>query len=453
MHSSIYGKHYLKSDRQIHSALTALILYVYAVMILLFPAGPSPEKWALVNVAHNDKRGSAQRLSEKRIKIKQATARASSVSKTSDHSSQDRVRALEKQLRAAEQDTRRCEQLLQETDRELAAQGRELATKKRQLTEANHRCVDTERQLREAQQTVLDANRREADLCAQITVLSTELEGKTKELAAHNTVVWRIPANKVITGRRIGKGGWGEVLEGTVRVAIKRLHEEIAIPIHIEKMEREMRLLAEVRHPNLVQFIGAIFDEQNQANRSPPLIVTELLDINLRQAYETNQLVPLNRLSIFIDIALALDYLHKRYDPIIHRDVSAPNVLLQRMPNHQWKGKVSDLGSANFVQHARTMGEGAIVYSPPEVIPQAFDLLTPPLRQSVKIDVYSYGIVLCEVTASRFPSAEHYRDMMHQIQRERPAVYELIVRCTKRDPSDRLSMADVLVELNKIVPF
>ncbi len=73
-----------------------------------------------------------------------------------------------------------------------------------------------------------------------------ELEGKTKELAAHNTEVWRIPANRVIIGNKIGNGGWGEVLEGTVSVAVKRLHKEIAYPIHIEKMEREMKLLAEV---------------------------------------------------------------------------------------------------------------------------------------------------------------------------------------------------------------
>ncbi len=139
-----------------------------------------------MDVAHNDTRGSAQRLGEKRIKIKQATARASSVSKTNDHSSQDRVRALEQQLRAAEQGEqdaqRRCEQLLQEKDREL--------------TEANHRCADMERLLREAQLTVQEANRRETDLCAQITALRSELEGKTKELAAHNTEVWRIPTNK-----------------------------------------------------------------------------------------------------------------------------------------------------------------------------------------------------------------------------------------------------------------
>ncbi len=145
-----------------------------------------------------------------------------------------------------------------------------------------------------------------------------------------------------------------------------------------------------------------------------------------------------------------MDYLHQRYEPIIHRDVSAPNVLLQRMPNHQWKGKVSDLGSANFLQQAHTAGEGAIVYSPPEVIPQPF---AKPLPQTVKIDVYSYGIVLCEVTASRFPSAQNYPEMIQQVETKHPAVYELIVHCIKRDPTDRPNMAEVLVELNKITPF
>ena len=429
--------------------------------------GPPTEKWALVDVAHNNTRGSSQRLREKREKIRQATHRPSSES--------DRVRALEQQLRAAEQRAQDTEQREQVTQRLLG--------------EANHRCEDAERRLaesedrlREALQTsqvteqrAVDAERRVQELVtengrlqgdlqrserrAQLaeqqledTVrqkqdIERELEGKTKELAAHNTEVWRIPSSKVVTTRTIGTGGWGEVLEGTVRVAVKRLHIAILNQRNLERLQREMRLLAEVRHPNLVQFIGAVFD------RSPPLIVTELLDMNLRQAYEQNRLGPGDRLSIFIDVAKALDYLHQRYEPIIHRDVSAPNVLLQRMPNNQWKGKVSDLGSANFLQNAQTMGEGAIVYSPPEVIPQAYALDTEPPPQTGKIDVYSYGIVLCEVTASRFPSQENFRAMFQQVQRERPQVYELIVECTKRDPSDRPSMAEVILELSKMRPF
>ena len=401
--------------------------------------GPPTEKWALVDVAHNNTRGSSQRLREKREKIRQATHRPSSES--------DRVRALEQQLRAAEQRAQDAEQREQVTQRLLG--------------EANHRCEDAERRLvesedrlrealqtsQETEQRAVEAERRVQELVTENGRLQGELEGKTKELAAHNTEVWRIPSSKVVTMRTIGTGGWGEVLEGTVRVAIKRLHIAILNQRNLERLQREMRLLAEVRHPNLVQFIGAVFD------RSPPLIVTELLDMNLRQAYEQNRLGPGDRLSIFIDVAKALDYLHQRYEPIIHRDVSAPNVLLQRMPNNQWKGKVSDLGSANFLQNAQTMGEGAIVYSPPEVIPQAFDPLVEPPKQTVKIDVYSYGIVLCEVCTSRFPKAEDYRNMILQVQRERPQVYELIVECTKRDPSDRPSMAEVILELSKMRPF
>ncbi len=110
-------------------------------------AGPSAGKWALVDVAHNDTRGSAQRLSEKRIR--QATARASSVSETSDHSSQDRVRALEQQLRAAEQrehDTQRRHQL------QLEEKDRELATKDLELIDANHRHGDAEERAQLAEQ-------------------------------------------------------------------------------------------------------------------------------------------------------------------------------------------------------------------------------------------------------------------------------------------------------------
>ena len=424
--------------------------------------GPPTEKWALVDVAHNNTRGSSQRLREKREKIRQATHRPSSES--------DRVRALEQQLRAAEQRAQDAEQREQVTQRLLG--------------EANHRCEDAERRLaesedrlREALQTSQETEQRAVDAERRVQVLITEngrlqgdlqrsergaqlaeqqlvdtvrqkqdiereLEGKTKELAAHNTEVWRIPSSKVVTSRTIGTGGWGEVLEGTVRVAVKRLHIAILNQRNLERLQREMRLLAEVRHPNLVQFIGAVFD------RSPPLIVTELLDLNLRQAYEQNRLGPGDRLSIFIDVAKALDYLHQRYEPIIHRDVSAPNVLLQRMPNNQWKGKVSDLGSANFLQNAQTMGEGAIVYSPPEVIPRAYNPRREQVRQTTKIDVYSYGVLLCEVTTSRFPSAENYWDMVERVRRDCPQLHALIEHCTQERPDDRPTMETVLVRLN-----
>ena len=373
-------------------------------------------------MADNQTRGSCERLKEKREKLRQATHRSSS--------QDQRVRSLEQELRAKEeiiQDLQQREQITQHCCQEL-------------ITEIGRLQENLQRTERRAQLELEDVLRQKKDI-------ERELEGKTKELAAHNTEVWRIPGRSVSRLRKIGTGGWGAVFEGSVKVAVKELHDDISSPHNIEKVQREMRLLAEVRHPNLVQFIGAVFDQ------SPPLIVTELLDINLRQAYEQKRLRPGDQLSIFMDIGRALDYLHQRYQPIIHRDVSAPNVLLQQMPDNQWKGKVSDLGSANFLQSAQTMGEGAIVYSPPEVIPQAYDPLVEPLKQTVKIDVYSYGIVLCEVCTSRFPKAEDYREMILQVQREHPQVYEVIMECTKREPRDQPSMAEVIERLRNMRPF
>ena len=83
-------------------------------------AGPPTEEWTVVDVAHNNTRGSSQRLREKREKIRQATHRPSSEKdiplRDPLHSSQDRVRALEQQLRAAEQralDAERRERVIQ----------------------------------------------------------------------------------------------------------------------------------------------------------------------------------------------------------------------------------------------------------------------------------------------------------------------------------------------------
>ena len=71
---------------------------------------------------------------------------------------------------------------------------------------------------------------------------------------------------------------------------------------------------------------------------------------------------------ISLDVARALNYLHlKKPHPIIHRDVSSANVLLWRQGD-QWRGKVSDYGTANFMQQIMTVAPGAIIYSAPEAL-------------------------------------------------------------------------------------
>lgn len=261
---------------------------------------------------------------------------------------------------------------------------------------------------------------------------------------------WKIPSQEVeiMEDRVLGRGAWGYVAEGKFRgkrVAVKCIHQEILDPHTIERVHREIRTMAHVRHPNLLLFIAAVLD-----CHTTPMIITELLDMNLRAAYE-REVLGSSRLAIFRDIASALNYLHLHREPIIHRDVSAPNVLLEALANSKWKAKLSDFGSANLVRLSKTLGEGALIYTAPETFPHAhMDLDVTPPPQTTKIDVYSYGILLCEVITSQLPDPTQYRSMLQQVQSQWPLMHRLILACTKRNPNERPTMASIFTELETL---
>jgi len=181
------------------------------------------------------------------------------------------------------------------------------------------------------------------------------------------------------------------------------------------------------------------------------MIITEILDINLRTAYEENRLGS-NKLCIFQNVASALNYLHLHREPIIHRDVSTANVLLEAVANNVWKAKLSDFGSANLVRFATTPGEGAIIYTAPEAFPQHPRSRTPPPPQTPKIDVYSYGVLVGEVIMQELPDPDKLQEMVQQVQRQWPQIHPLVTSSIEYNPDDRPTMAYVLDELEKLTP-
>ena len=188
---------------------------------------------------------------------------------------------------------------------------------------------------------------------------------------SHLTKFWEVPREEVTLNMHkiLGTGGWGFVVEGTFRgqtVAVKCLHDLIREPEFIAVIRREIGIMAQIRHPNLVLLIAAVIDEE-----SDPLVITELLDMSLRKAYERNRLEGSSKFSIYQDIARALNYLHlHHHGPIIHRDVSSANVLLEAKPNNQWKAKLSDFGSAKLVREATTTGPGHLYMQPLKSVPR-----------------------------------------------------------------------------------
>ena len=167
------------------------------------------------------------------------------------------------------------------------------------------------------------------------------------------------------TGPSLGSGSYGSVFQGRYCgcvVAIKKPHCFLS-PRERKLFQREMDIASRCRHPCLLQFIGATNDEEN------PLLVTELMEKSLKKLLyqQSNEKLSDAEIAIIcLDVARALNYLHQRKPtPIVHRDVSSPNVLLWRR-SKKWRGKLSDYGTARLVEGMMTKSVGASRYSAPE---------------------------------------------------------------------------------------
>ena len=217
----------------------------------------------------------------------------------------------------------------------------------------------------------------------------------------------------------------------------------------MDEFKREVRIMVSIQHPNLVRFIAAVFDDEDKEQPESPLyiLVLEMLQTDLRKAYQNGDVeTQYQKISIFRDIAYGLHYLHEHQQPIIHRDVSAPNILLESIHGSGdgvWRAKLSDFGSANFLKQAKSFGDGAIVYCAPEMYPRDGPM-SPMPRPTTKCDVFSYGIVIVEAVTKVMPTTENRHLLFSEVESRWAAIYDLVTRCTKSSPDDRPSMSDVL---------
>ena len=93
----------------------------------------------------------------------------------------------------------------------------------------------------------------------------------------------------------------------------------------VQKYLEECQLMSSLRHPNVTQFLGICFLPGTQL----PLLVMELLETSLDDLLEHMPHLPISlKCSVLEDVASGLLYLHKRNPPVIHRDLTAKNILL-----------------------------------------------------------------------------------------------------------------------------
>ena len=287
---------------------------------------------------------------------------------------QGQLKDKDKRLRQKTQQLTNVQGQLQEKDGQLREKTQQLASvvwqlqeRDGQLRQKRNQLTDVRRQLHETNEEFTSLERLLRVKLREIDELETSLSAAQRALNERSrpqTPDWVIPRDQIqLTDKCLGKGGWGSVIEGKYcgcAVAVKQMYELILSDHNRRLFEREMSIAARCRHPCMLQFIGATNDEGS------PLFVTELMESSLRALLEQRPLSSLEVSVISLDVARALNYLHlKKPSPIIHRDISSANVLLWRQAD-QWRGKVSDYGTANVLQQTMTVSPGAMIYSAPE---------------------------------------------------------------------------------------
>ena len=76
---------------------------------------------------------------------------------------------------------------------------------------------------------------------------------------------WKVSRDEVQILNEMGRGAWGYVAKGRFRgqlVAVKPPHSEILDEHTTKHLQREVRIMTQVRHPNLLRIIAAVFDNQ-----------------------------------------------------------------------------------------------------------------------------------------------------------------------------------------------
>lgn len=276
----------------------------------------------------------------------------------------------------------------------------------------------------------------------------------------------------VVSGRELGLGSYSSVLEMRykgMRCAGKKLHRTLYEqgvsegPEILERFGTECELLSQLRHPHIVQFLGLYLEDGSDV----PVLVLEYMPIALTDCIERYGILADEiSYSILHDVALGLHYLHSHTPAIIHRDLTANNILL----TSNMTAKISDLGMAKILNLApalmaqrMTVCPGTISYMPPEA-------LTPNPRYDTKLDCFSFGILMIHIFCGEWPIALEYLQVdpnkpghfyplteierrekyLRRIGAKHPLI-GLIKKCIGNIASERPETSDILTELRQVV--
>ncbi|XP_062014303.1 probable LRR receptor-like serine/threonine-protein kinase At3g47570 [Rosa rugosa] len=273
----------------------------------------------------------------------------------------------------------------------------------------------------------------------------------------------------------LGSGGFGSVYKGTlsdgINIAIKVFN--LQLEGAFMSFDTECEMLGNIRHRNLIKIISCCSQIDFKA------VVLDYMPNGSLEKWLYAQNFSLNilqRLSIMIDVASALEYLHHGTEiPIVHCDLKPSNILLDA----DMVGHVADFGIARLLgggdSMTQTMTLATIGYMAPEYGTEGI--------VTRRGDVYSFGVVLMETFTKRKPTDEMFvgetgltqwvansllsgaivevvdanllgaeNDFSFVSKTDcLSSIMRLALSCCAESPEGRINMQDAVVTLNKIM--
>ncbi|KAM5587964.1 putative LRR receptor-like serine/threonine-protein kinase [Rosa sericea] len=311
---------------------------------------------------------------------------------------------------------------------------------------------------------VILRRRKNVEAAKDITLLPQLLQRRVSHLELVRAT------NAFNESNLLGSGGFGSVYKGTfsdgIDVAIKVFN--LQLEEAFKSFDIECEMLGNIRHRNLIKIISCCSQIDFKA-----VVLNYMPNGSLEKwLYSLNfSLNILQRLSIMIDVASALEYLHHGYGtPIVHCDLKPSNILLDK----DMSAHVADFGIAKLLcgrgSMTRTITQATIGYMAPEYGMEGI--------VTRRGDVYSFGIVLMETFTRKKPTDEMFGDIsLKQWVANSPlldvvdanllgteegdrefankreclsSIMRLALACSSESPEGRINMQEALATLNKI---